>query len=150
MGAPLLMNNFWDKIKNNNKIEQELKNLVDKFNSSESSKLVSKYWEVLNIKNLNQIANLGGIENYSNTVAKNYYTFDVINEGNIYRTLQNVENKRLGSNVQIFKKHPFLKYVGSYFYNTILLLLYENLKLTKSFLMLLKIFKPTFHFMVIL
>ena len=133
MGAPLLMNNFWDKIKNNNKIEQELKNLVDKFNSSESSKLVSKYWEVLNIKNLNQIANLGGIENYSNTVARNYYYFDGINEENIYRTLQNVEKKRLGSNVQIFKKHPFLKYVGSYFYNTILLLLYENLKLTKSF-----------------
>ncbi len=130
---PLFMINFWDKIKNNSKIEPELKNLVDKFNSSDSRQLVSKYWEVLNIKNLNQIANLGGIENYSNTVAKNYYTFFSINEENVYKTLQNVEKSNLNSSIQIFKKHPYLSYVESYFYNCILLLLYENLKLTKSF-----------------
>ena len=42
---------------------------------SESYELCSKYWRYLNLENLKSIMYEGGVKNYSNTCALNYFTF---------------------------------------------------------------------------
>ena len=64
---------FWQKHSNNSSIEKDLKEITDLFINSESYNFVSNYWNYTNIKNFKQIIKDGGINNYANTVAKNYY-----------------------------------------------------------------------------
>ena len=64
---------YWFKNKSNFTLDNELKKMIDFFIKSKSYKLMSNYWNYLNIKNLKQIKEQN-IENYSTTIAKNYYT----------------------------------------------------------------------------
>ena len=64
---------FWSKNSNNSLIEKNLKEITDLFINSESYNFVSNIWNYTNIKNFKQIIKDGGINNYANTVAKNYY-----------------------------------------------------------------------------
>ena len=55
---------FWSNLKIN-KIDQDLKIIVDSYLSSDSHKFSSKYWDKLNINTLDQINNLG-VEKFHN------------------------------------------------------------------------------------
>ena len=127
---------FWKKIENSPKLDAELKDITNKFLFSSSYNFVSQYWHYYNVKNFKQLLNEGGLENYSNTVAKNYYTFLLTSEEQIRNAIKNVENDNINIKTKLFKKHNNLSYYESYFYNCLLLLLYENLKKTSSFKLL--------------
>lgn len=119
---------FWKENRNNKNIYPELKNITDAFVTSESFNFVSKYWEYLNIKNFKQIINEGGIENYANTIAKNYFTFLGVNNYLISKTLDSVSDENFKIEGQIFKKHQSLDHNESFQYNALTLLLYANVK----------------------
>ena len=118
---------FFNKVKNNKKINAKLIEITEKFINSDSYNHVSKYWHYLNIQNFKQIILQEGIENYSTSVAKNYYT------------LKNVELDTIEIKTQLFKKHKNLSYYESFFYNFLLILLYKNCEKTSSFKILEKL-----------
>jgi putative sugar O-methyltransferase len=124
---------FFKKIKNNKNIDIKLIEITEKFINSDSYGHISKYWHYLNIQNFKQIILEGGIENYSTSVAKNYYTFLFTSENQITNTLKNVELDTIEIKTQLFKKHKNLSYYESFFYNSLLILLYKNLEKTSSF-----------------
>ena len=66
---------FWDKNKNHKNIPNDLKKIFDAFLVSDSYQYCSNYWKYLNIKNLKQIMYEGGILNYANSIALNYFTY---------------------------------------------------------------------------
>ena len=119
---------FWKENRNNKNIHPELKNITDIFITSESFNLVSKFWEYLNIKNFKQIINEGGIENYANTIARNYFTYLHVDNYLISKTLDLVSDENFKIEGQIFKKHQSLDYDESFRYNALTLLLYANIK----------------------
>lgn len=82
---------FWVRNKYKLDLNNELIKMIDFFIQSESYKLVSKYWHYLNIRNLSQLKNKN-LENYSTSVAKNYYTFIDVTEDQIKQAMINVEN----------------------------------------------------------
>jgi len=125
--------NFFKKIKNNKNINGKLIEITEKFINSDSYNHTSKYWHYLNIQNFKQIISQGGIENYSTSVAKNYYTFLSTTENQITNALKNVELDTIEIKTQLFKKHKNLSYYESFFYNFLLILLYKNLEKTSSF-----------------
>jgi putative sugar O-methyltransferase len=124
---------FFYKNKNNESIDIQLREITEKFINSDSYNLTSKYWQYLNIINFKQIISQGGIENYSTSVARHYFTFLKISENAIANTLKNVELDTLDIETQLFKKHKNLSYYESFFYNCLLILLYKNLQKTSSF-----------------
>lgn len=130
---------FFNKVKNNKKINAKLIEITEKFINSDSYNHVSKYWHYLNIQNFRQIILQEGIENYSTSVAKNYYTFLFTTENQITNTLKNVELDTIEIKTQLFKKHKNLSYYESFFYNFLLILLYKNLEKTSSFKILEKL-----------
>ena len=143
----LPLNNFhsyWKKNKNrfknvdkNNKktIGNEIFEITEAFINSNSYKLISNFWQYLNIKNYNSIIK-NGLENYSQTISTNYYTFLEFNENSISETVKNIENVSIDYKINLFKKHNLLNYEQSLNHNLILLLIYENLKKTDSFSLL--------------
>ena len=124
---------FWSKNSNNSSIEKNLKEITDLFINSESYNFVSNYWNYLNIKNFKQIINHGGIKNYANTIAKNYYYFDHFEENEIKHTCEKIKNDLINFKFNLFKKQEYLNYGESIHYNTVVALLYLNLK-KKEFL----------------
>jgi len=66
---------FWKKNKNHKKIPEDLKKIFNSFLNSDSYQYCSNYWKYLNIRNLKQIMFQGGIKNYANNIALNYFTF---------------------------------------------------------------------------
>ena len=113
----------------------QLIKITEKFIISDSYKNVSKYWHSLNIKNYNQLIELG-INNYATNIALNYYTFLHFDNHLIRNTFQNVRNKKINYKLDLFKKHHLLDYDQSYKYNALLVLLYENLKKLKEYKLL--------------
>ena len=63
-----------EKIENDKNINDEIKIITKNFIDSESYTFVSRYWHYLNIKNFNDIIDNKGIDNYSQNIAKNYFT----------------------------------------------------------------------------
>jgi len=123
---------FWIKNKSQLSLDNELIKMIDCFIHSESYKLVSKYWHYLNIKNLSQLKNKN-LENYSTSVAKNYYTFIDVTEDQIKQTMINIENSFSSEKINLFRKQKKLSYVESMKYNNLTYLLWLNLRNSKSF-----------------
>jgi putative sugar O-methyltransferase len=123
---------FWVRNKYKLDLNNELIKMIDCFIQSESYKLVSKYWHYLNIRNLSQLKNKN-LENYSTSVAKNYYTFIDVTEDQIKQAMINVENTFPSEKINLFKKQAGLSYVESMKYNNLTYLLWLNLRNSKSF-----------------
>jgi len=120
--------NFWKKNKNSSLVKEELKKMIDFFVTSESYKYVSNYWNYLNIQNMKQIfENDNNINNFSTSIALNYYTFIDVTENQVYKTIANVENEIFSSKIHFFKKHKNLNYIQSMKYNFLTFLLFLNL-----------------------
>lgn len=120
--------NFWKKNKNNFLVEEELKKMIDFFVTSRSYKYVSNYWHYLNIKNMKQIfESNNNINNFSTSIALNYYTFIDVTENQVYKTITNVENEIFSSKINFFKKQKNLNYTQSMKYNFLTFLLFLNL-----------------------
>ena len=124
---------FWSKNSNNSSIEKDLKEITDLFINSESYSFVSNLWSYAIIKNFKQIINQGGIKNYANTVGKNYYYFGHFEENLIQQPCEKIKNDLINFKFNLFKKHEYLNYGESIHYNTVVALLYLNLKKKKNF-----------------
>jgi len=124
---------FWSKNSNNSSIEKNLKEITDLFINSESYNFVSNYWNYINIKNFKQIIYGGGIKNYANTVAKNYYYWRHLEDKLIQQSCEKIKNDLINFKFDLFKKHEYLNYSESIHYNTVIALLYLNLKKKKIF-----------------
>jgi putative sugar O-methyltransferase len=124
---------FFQENKNNKNIDTQLIEITENFINSDSYNLTSLYWRILNIGHFKQIISPGGIENYSTSVARKYFTFLKASEDTIAGTLKRVEFDTIEIKTQLFKKHKNLSYYESFFYNFLLILLYKNLQKTSSF-----------------
>lgn len=118
---------YWLKNKKNFDLDNELKKMIDFFIQSKSYGLMSNYWNYLNIKNLKQIKKQN-IENYSTTIAKNYYTWVNVSDEYIRQTILNVQNVFTSEKVNLYKKQTNMSYSDSMKYNNLTYLLYLNLK----------------------
>ncbi len=117
---------FWSKNSNNSSIEKNLKEITDLFINSESYNFVSNYWNYINIKNFKQIIYGGGIKNYANTVAKNYYYWRHLEDKLIQQSCEKIKNDLINFKFDLFKKHEYLNYSESIHYNTVIALLNLN------------------------
>lgn len=135
-------NLYWKNI-NKNLLPKKLVYLTDLFLKSDSYNYVSNFWHFLNIKNFDQLINYNlidteniyskkidnqSIRSYASTIALNYFTFLDTNENLIKNTYEKVNETIIDYKVNLFKKHKNLNCDQSYKYNTLLILLYENLK----------------------
>ena len=116
--------NFWEKNKKHRKIPKTLRNIFDSFLYSESYKLCSNYWKYLNIKNLKQIMYEGGIKNYANTCALNYFTFLQTNLEMEKKNLQSLSNFKVNIKGKIFRNNNHLGLKNSDDLNRLILKLY--------------------------
>jgi putative sugar O-methyltransferase len=119
--------NFYLKNKSSLNLNYELEKMIVSYLQSESYKLVSNYWNYLNIKNLSQINNKN-LENYSTTIARNYFTFIDVSDDQINQTMLNVQDSFSSEKVNLFKKQNQMSLVESMKYNNLTFLLYLNLK----------------------
>lgn len=118
---------YWLKNRSNFECDNELKKMIDFFIQSKSYQLMSNYWNYLNIKNLKQIKEQN-IENYSTTVARNYYTWVDVHDKQIKQLILNVQNVFISDKVNLYKKQINMSYIDSMKYNSLTYLLYLNLK----------------------
>ena len=124
---------FFQENKNNKNIDTQLLEITENFINSDSYNMTSMYQRILNIGHFKQIILQGGIENYSTSVARKYFTFLKASEDTIEGTLKKVEFDTIEIKTQLFKKHKNLSYYESFFYNFLLILVYKNLEKTSSF-----------------
>jgi len=119
---------FWSNLKID-KIDNELKKIVDNYLSSESLKFSSKYWNKINISNLNQINNLG-IEKFHTTLSNTYFAWNAIDDNFINGLFDFFKESEIDSlNTKILlKKHENFTITQSLDYNLITFLLYQYLK----------------------
>ena len=118
---------FWINLKIN-KIDNDLKRLVDSYLISDSHKFSSKYWDKLNIHTLDQINNLG-IEKFHTSVSNSYFTWKSINDDFI-KGLFNFLDKHQLANIDpknLLTKHNGFTITQSINYNLITILLYQYL-----------------------
>jgi putative sugar O-methyltransferase len=122
---PSRFGNYWDKIKDNKKFDDDIKEITNIFVKSPSYNYVSNFWHILNIKNYKQLLEKG-LEYYGSTVATNYFTFVDFEEEYMFNLLKNPPI--LNFEVDIFKKQNNFSYKQSFIYNYLCLLLYFILK----------------------
>lgn len=125
---PKKFHNFYKKIKDDKNLDAELIQISDNFINSESYKLVSNQWHILNIIDYKNILN-SGLENLGvNTFSHYFNFFEYENEHltNLFKNFEKDELINLKSN--IFKIHKDLNLKQSCNYNFLLILLYYNLK----------------------
>lgn len=118
---------YWLKNKSNFNFDNELKKMVDFFIQSKSYVSMSSYWNYLNIKNLKQIKEKN-IENYSTTIATDYYTWIDVSDEQVQQSILNVQNISTPENVNLYKKQINMSFTHSMKYNNLTYLLYLNLK----------------------
>ena len=118
---------FWKNLKIN-KIDSELKKLVDYYIYSDSLKFSSKYWNKLNIGHLNQINELG-IEKFHTSVSNNYFSWRSFNDEFIKGLFNFNKDNKLNniSSEFLLIKHDGLSITQSINYNFISILLYQYL-----------------------
>ena len=115
---------FWEKNKNHKKISKTLKKIFNLFLYSESYELCSNYWRYLNIKNLKQIIYEGGIKNYANTCALNYFTFLETNLEMEKKNLESLSDLNVNIKGKIFRQNTNLGLKNSDNLNRLILKLY--------------------------
>lgn len=122
---PARFGNYWKKIKNNEKLDDDIKSITNIFIKSPSYKYVSNFWHILNIKNYKCLLDKG-LKSYGSKVATNYFTFIDFEEEYMANILKNISIFSFESD--IFKKQNNFNYKQSFVYNYLCLLLYFNLK----------------------
>ena len=117
---------WWNNFKGTSNLENDLINMVDSFLETDGFAGISKYWNYLNKKNLEQI-NQSGIDNFKQTVATNYYTWVNGITGVLGANfIKDIEKYRLSVPInEIIKKHDYLKIDESILFNTMTVLLYD-------------------------
>lgn len=123
---------FWKKISKEN-FDNELISLIDNYVNSKSYNFSSKFWNILNIKHINQIKELG-IENFATTVAMSYFTFVTYDDKKIEKLINYLKSNEINSNVysfDIYKKQINIDITHSINHNILLNLLYAYAKHTK-------------------
>ena len=119
---------FWSNLKID-KIDNELKKIVDNYLSSESLKFSSKFWNKINISNLSQINHLG-IEKFHTTLSRNYFAWSFIDDdfiNGLYDFCKENEIESIDTKV-LMKQHESFTITQSINYNLISFLLYQYLK----------------------
>lgn len=106
----------------------ELREMFDELPKFRPEILPSKYWEELNRKNLQQLAD-SGFENFKRTVARNYFTWIVnplnkqirflVSEAGLFKSL------RIFGQALVAPRHEFLKKKHTIYYNTLTALLWD-------------------------
>tara|TARA_B100000886_G_scaffold307895_1_gene241211 strand:+ start:7 stop:1143 length:1137 start_codon:yes stop_codon:yes gene_type:complete len=141
---PKRFGEYWKKIKDNPKLDDDIKNITNTFIKSESYQYVSNYWHILNIESYKSLLDKGLI-NFGSTLAKNYFTYTDFNEEYLIHSFSNFNDKsQIKFKGNIFKKHSNFNYKQSFVYNYLCLLLYENLKKTDYFKFLHKLNDKTY------
>jgi len=133
---------FWEKAPKSN-LPQELIEITDKFNISDSFKYVSHKWHYVNIILYKQLMETGTNVQRTN-IAVNYFSFVNFDNTLIENASKNVENIKINYEINLFKKHHLLDYRQSYNYNILLILLYENLRKLDEFKLLKSLNNETF------
>ena len=133
---------FWEKAPKSN-LPQELIEITDKFNISDSFKYVSHNWHYVNIILYKQLMETGTNVQRTN-IAVNYFSFVNFDNTLIENASKNVENIKINYEINLFKKHHLLDYRQSYNYNILLILLYENLRKLDEFKLLKSLNNETF------
>ena len=119
---------FWSNLKID-KIDNELKKIVDNYLLSESLKFSSKFWNKINISNLSQI-NYLGIEKFHTTLSRNYFAWSFIDDdfiNGLYDFCKDNEIESIDTTV-LMKQHESFTITQSINYNLISFLLYQYLK----------------------
>ena len=131
---PKKFHKIWKRLKNKDKIDDDLKYITDKFILSQSYKTVSNYWHILNIKNFNSLADYG-IEKYGSTIAQNYFTFTEMYHDEWFDLLvAKLNNKSfIIESDKLFKKQKNFSLKDSISYNYLCYLLYFTLKRSSYF-----------------
>ena len=129
---PKKFGDYWNKIKNDPKIDKDLRFITNSFITSKSYKYVSNQWHLYNIMSYKSLIK-NGIKNYGSEISTHYFTFkDYENE---YLNNLNIQNFELVKNLKIdfLKKHDGFNQKQSVLYNALCIMLYSNLKNTDYF-----------------
>jgi len=118
---------FWLKSRSNLNLDNELIKMIDYFIQSKSYKLMSNHWHYDNIKNISQIID-SDLQNYSTTIARNYYTWVDIYDVHVEQAMFNAQEILSSNKINIYKKQINMSYVDSMKYNNLTYLLYLNLE----------------------
>ena len=120
---------FW-KETNKEKFDKDLVDLVNYYVSSKSFEFSSRFWNILNIKHINQIRQFG-IENFASSVAINYFTFITYDDEKIQNILNYISNAKIDPSEysnELFKRQINLGFSHSVNHNIILNLLHAYIK----------------------
>ena len=118
---------FWLKSRSNLNLDNELIKMIDYFIQSKSYKMMSNHWHYDNIKNISQIID-SDLQNYSTTIARNYYTWVDIYDVHVEQAMLNTQEILSSNKINIYKKQTNMSYVDSMKYNNLTYLLYLNLE----------------------
>jgi putative sugar O-methyltransferase len=122
---------FWKKNKNHKKIPEDLKKIFNSFLNSDSYQYCSKYWKYLNIRNLKQIMFQGGIKNYANNIALNYFTFLDTPLNMEKKMLKSISNIEVTLKSKIFKQNKYLGLKETDHLNRLIIKLYYFIRKLK-------------------
>lgn len=124
---------YYQKIKDNKNLDEDLKFISDVFIKSESYKTVSNQWHLLNIIDYKNIIEFGlknvGTKTFGHYF--NFYNYDSEHIKNLFSEIETDKVFELKSN--IFKINKDLNLKTTLNYNFLLLLLYFNLKKSEYF-----------------
>lgn len=123
---------FW-KNTDKKKLDEDLINLINYYISSKSFKFSSRFWNILNIRHINQIIQFG-IENFATTVAMSYFTSLTYDDEKVQTILNFIDEKKIVPSEysnELFKKQTNIDFTHSVNHNIILNLLYTYIKHNK-------------------
>lgn len=115
---------WWNDYRNQSIIPVELKQMEDYFVNSNLISYSSNYWNVLNKKNIEQISTYG-YENFKQTVARNYFTWNVsLDHSYASKLIQSVPQLIVGLDpAEFYQVHPLWGTTESLEFNTVTLYL---------------------------
>ena len=125
------LKSFWNRLDKTN----FSKELVDTFNlylNSESYNWSAKNWRH-NIINHLKIMNDSNQKNTNSLISQDYFTFTYINEPLIKDAWNEIQDKKINLDINLFKRQTNFSLMQSLNHNLILLLLYETVKSRKVF-----------------
>jgi len=142
---PKRFDKYWKKIEDSKNIDDTLRHITNNFICSNSYKLVSDYWHILNISNYKSLS-MFGIKKYGSTIARNFYTFTEMYHDEWFDVA--VNNLKISpfkiDSEEAFKKQDGFTLKESISYNYLCYLLFYNLKKTNSFQYLNKLKDQTY------
>ena len=117
---------WWNDFKGTSNLENDLINMIDIFLETNSFTKMSKYWNYLNKKNIEQISQ-NGIDNFKQTIATNYYTWINGIKGDFGENfIKDIDKYNYSVPIkEILKKHDYLEINESILFNAMTVLLYD-------------------------